>query len=344
MLLPNRHGNSGDYRYGFQGQEMDNEVKGEGNSLNYTFRMHDPRVGRFFARDPLSPQYPFYSPYSFSGNRVIDMIELEGMEPRPAIADIEQAAANDPDFYNKNPEAKNEVIFHYSAGQGMYEAAGNTISGVYTTVTKPDQTMAAIHTAITNPKQTLRIMGNAIGDWWAKVGSDDPAIAGNAHGQFTVFTSEFFVPASKFGLLGKLDKFLPDLHLDKSKLLPLNKIKITSGGLEKVKAHLEKFAKDAPGGVWEHNKIMIERLQKVIDGDLDVTNTDKLFYSHEVSEALIMDKLLKDGMPFDEAYQKAHKEAADLYNANPSGVDFYTPEANKAFDKQLIDEANGKYD
>ncbi|WP_035088283.1 DUF6443 domain-containing protein, partial [Aquimarina muelleri] len=30
MLLPNRHGNSGDYRYGFQGQEMDNEIKGEG--------------------------------------------------------------------------------------------------------------------------------------------------------------------------------------------------------------------------------------------------------------------------------------------------------------------------
>ncbi|MDY8138497.1 DUF6443 domain-containing protein, partial [Aquimarina sp. 2201CG5-10] len=35
MLLPNRHGNTSDYRYGFQGQEMDNEVKGEGNSVNY---------------------------------------------------------------------------------------------------------------------------------------------------------------------------------------------------------------------------------------------------------------------------------------------------------------------
>lgn len=35
----------GGYRYGFQGQEEDNELKGEGNSLNYTFRMHDPRVG-----------------------------------------------------------------------------------------------------------------------------------------------------------------------------------------------------------------------------------------------------------------------------------------------------------
>src|SRR5690606_22118026 len=25
--------------------------------------------------------YPFYSPYQFSGNRLIDMVELEGLEP-----------------------------------------------------------------------------------------------------------------------------------------------------------------------------------------------------------------------------------------------------------------------
>ena len=81
MLVPNKHGTSRDYRFGFQGQEMDNEIKGDGNSLNYTFRMHDPRVGRFFAPDPLEPKYPFYSPYQFSGNRVIDMVELEGLEP-----------------------------------------------------------------------------------------------------------------------------------------------------------------------------------------------------------------------------------------------------------------------
>ncbi|RKN76826.1 RHS repeat domain-containing protein [Ulvibacterium marinum] len=80
QLLPGRHGNSTDYRYGFQGQEMDNEIKGEGNSLNYTFRMHDPRVGRFFAVDPLARLYSWNSPYAFSENRVIDGVELEGLE------------------------------------------------------------------------------------------------------------------------------------------------------------------------------------------------------------------------------------------------------------------------
>lgn len=68
------------YAYGFQGQEKDDEIKGEGNSINYKFRMHDPRIGRFFAVDPLSPKYPHNSPYAFSENTVINAIELEGLE------------------------------------------------------------------------------------------------------------------------------------------------------------------------------------------------------------------------------------------------------------------------
>ena len=73
------------YRYGFQGQERDNEWKGDGNSYNYKYRVHDPRIGRFLSIDPLSTHFPWNSTYSFSMNRVIDMIELEGAEiARPA--------------------------------------------------------------------------------------------------------------------------------------------------------------------------------------------------------------------------------------------------------------------
>ncbi|ABQ03644.1 RHS repeat-associated core domain-containing protein [Flavobacterium johnsoniae] len=81
MLVPNRHESSKDYRYGFQGQEKDDEIRGgEGNSINYTFRMHDPRIGRFFAVDPLFREYAYNSPYSFSENRVMDGVEREGLE------------------------------------------------------------------------------------------------------------------------------------------------------------------------------------------------------------------------------------------------------------------------
>jgi RHS repeat-associated protein len=79
-LKPLRYSGSNDYRFGFQGQEVDNEVKGDGNSVNYKYRMHDPRIGRFFAVDPLSAEYPYNSPYAFSENRVIDGVELEGKE------------------------------------------------------------------------------------------------------------------------------------------------------------------------------------------------------------------------------------------------------------------------
>lgn len=73
---------------------MDNELKGEGNSLNYTFRMHDPRVGRFFTVYPLTKKFPWYSPYQFSGNRVIDMGELEGMEPTSKGKERQYAVAS----------------------------------------------------------------------------------------------------------------------------------------------------------------------------------------------------------------------------------------------------------
>ena len=47
--------------------------------------MHDPRVGRFFATDPLEIDYPWNSPYAFSENRVIDGNEIEGLEWGKAI-------------------------------------------------------------------------------------------------------------------------------------------------------------------------------------------------------------------------------------------------------------------
>ena len=82
QALPPKHkGKKGkSYRYGFQGQERNDEVTGSGNTISYGFREHDTRLGRFKSIDPLSPKYPWNSPYAFSENRVIDGIELEGLE------------------------------------------------------------------------------------------------------------------------------------------------------------------------------------------------------------------------------------------------------------------------
>ena len=71
------------YRYGFQGQEKDDDWKGQGASYNYKYRVHDARLGRFFSVDPMAVEFPFYSPYAFSGNHVIHATELEGLESDP---------------------------------------------------------------------------------------------------------------------------------------------------------------------------------------------------------------------------------------------------------------------
>jgi RHS repeat-associated protein len=68
MLVPNRHGSSTAYRYGFNGMEKDDELKGIGNSYDFGARMLDPRVGRFLSRDPLSRNFPFESNYVYVSN------------------------------------------------------------------------------------------------------------------------------------------------------------------------------------------------------------------------------------------------------------------------------------
>jgi hypothetical protein len=69
-----------DYKFGFQGQESEDEIWGEGNASFYKYRISDNRLGRFFAIDPLAAEYPHNSPYAFSENVIIDHFELEGLE------------------------------------------------------------------------------------------------------------------------------------------------------------------------------------------------------------------------------------------------------------------------
>ncbi|GIV28853.1 MAG: hypothetical protein KatS3mg027_2667 [Bacteroidia bacterium] len=87
------------YRFGFQGQEGDDEVFGKDNLWAYKYRLHDARLGRFFSVDPLAGKYPFYSMYQFSGNRVIDMVELEGLEPGIPFNSATEAALNFGKYY-----------------------------------------------------------------------------------------------------------------------------------------------------------------------------------------------------------------------------------------------------
>src|SRR5690606_17172303 len=52
MMMPGRKYSAGSYRYGFNGKENDNDVKGEGNQQDYGMRVYDPRLGKFLSVDP----------------------------------------------------------------------------------------------------------------------------------------------------------------------------------------------------------------------------------------------------------------------------------------------------
>jgi RHS repeat-associated protein len=78
--MPGRQWNNGGYRYGFNGREEDDEVKGDGNSLDYKNRIYDPRVGRFLSVDPIADEYPQLAPYQFASNQPIESIDMDGME------------------------------------------------------------------------------------------------------------------------------------------------------------------------------------------------------------------------------------------------------------------------
>jgi len=71
----------GDYRYGFNGMEKDDEIKNiDGSSLDFGARMYDPRIGRWFSTDQLEASYPDLSPYNYVSNNPILFIDLDGKE------------------------------------------------------------------------------------------------------------------------------------------------------------------------------------------------------------------------------------------------------------------------
>jgi len=71
------------YRYGFNGKENDNETvsTGEGTQ-DYGYRIYNPSLGRFLSVDPLTKDYPWYTPYQFAGNIPIAAIDIDGAEPK----------------------------------------------------------------------------------------------------------------------------------------------------------------------------------------------------------------------------------------------------------------------
>src|SRR6185437_2619997 len=79
MAQPSRTYNLGSYRFGFNTQEMDNEIYGNANAYTTEFRELDPRLGgRWWSRDPLIK--PWESPYAGFANNPIVFVDPSGLD------------------------------------------------------------------------------------------------------------------------------------------------------------------------------------------------------------------------------------------------------------------------
>ena len=86
------------YRYGFNGMEKDDEIKGDGNSYDFGARMLDPRLGRWLSIDSKFKSFPEWTPYKFALDDPLNWIDVDGNEEFPTYADYKAWAKK-----NKTP-------------------------------------------------------------------------------------------------------------------------------------------------------------------------------------------------------------------------------------------------
>jgi len=77
--FPHNVGCAGVYRFGFNGQEKDNEVYGDGNTYDFGARIYNARLGRFATIDLFHSRLPYESNYIYSGNSPIYYVDFNGM-------------------------------------------------------------------------------------------------------------------------------------------------------------------------------------------------------------------------------------------------------------------------
>lgn len=101
--------------------------------------------------------------------------------------------------------------------------------------------------------------------------------------------------------------------------------------MDKLKLHTSRF------GESPDNKVMIDRLEMILKGELQVTDIDKRFYTHEIRELERYRSLgVNDGMlpeNIAEIWNNAHTATLEDYKVNEKTQPLYTAEAKEAYRK-----------
>ncbi|MBQ4819031.1 DUF6443 domain-containing protein [Aquimarina sp. MMG016] len=108
----------------FQDQEFTEDLGL--NTHEWKYRVSDPAIGRFWQIDPLAEDYVYNGTYNFSENRVIDAVELEGLE-KILIVDLD-----------KRPQDNGTAGKTYTAQMYYLNETTGEVSGPYRSSTYPN--------------------------------------------------------------------------------------------------------------------------------------------------------------------------------------------------------------
>jgi len=121
------------YRFTFNGQEQDDEVKGNGNSLDFGARIYDPRLARFLSLDPLTRTYPYSSPYIFSNNNPIRFVDHLGKNPDDVVRlTLEHLGRREGHLVQFDKATQETVIVKLEIAWEENRSAGGVMSSEFT--------------------------------------------------------------------------------------------------------------------------------------------------------------------------------------------------------------------
>ncbi|NME72948.1 RHS repeat-associated core domain-containing protein [Flammeovirga aprica] len=300
------------YRYGFQGQEED----GETGWVNYKYRMHNPVIGRFFAIDPLTKKYPHNSPYAFSENKVIQFIELEGLE----IALTTPWYNTSPETYLATAESVTEEHLHTALDiAGGAPVVGEPIDALHGVVYLAQ---GKYYEATLSGISILPIIGDAAAKGWkyaAMYGSEIPKLKGktkwfksfsnavefaNNYGKYGEKVASAIASRSNLRNVG--DKMFGSVDWVAHHVIPVSMLKESEVVRKAVEAGF-KFNGKINGMPIEtvlHNTGGHKKYNSWIKSKLDNWANDNIGFDGEAAKKFITETLLPDA-------QKVVKELTD---------------------------------
>jgi len=131
----------GSYKFGYGGQEMDNEITGiSGTHYTAEYWMYDSRLARRWNIDPMTGRYPHQSGYSVFNNNPIFFKDPTGLQGEPTV---KYASGVDDEVVSDHSK---EVIKDIASTAGLteitvtstYRSSERQINAMYTNLIKKD--------------------------------------------------------------------------------------------------------------------------------------------------------------------------------------------------------------